>query len=168
MLSDQYIVDFTALRDGNHEYCFKLDDAFFESPDKIELRGVQLEVLMLLMKQASTIDLSFKIKGSVELECDRCLEKYNGLIEGEHYAHIQLGGSIEDQDEDIILLGAQESSFDAEPLIYDFVILSLPMRRVHPEDANGNNGCDPLMFAKLNSHLIDNAADTDIADTELN
>ena len=169
MLSNQYIVDFTALHEGNYEYCYKLDDSFFESTDRIELKGVNLEVIILLIKQKAYIDLSFLIKGSVDLECDRCLEFFTSKIDEAHQMRIQLGGKAPDEEnDDVIFLAANETSINIEPLIYDFIILSLPMRRVHPEDANGNSGCDPIMLEKLNNHLIDNTLGSDTDFIELN
>jgi uncharacterized metal-binding protein YceD (DUF177 family) len=39
-------------------------------------------------------------------------------------------------------------------LIYEFVCLAIPIKRIHPEDENGSSTCDPVMLEKLNKYII--------------
>jgi uncharacterized metal-binding protein YceD (DUF177 family) len=33
--------------------------------------------------------------------------------------------------------------------MYEYIVLSLPVQRIHPDDENGRSGCDPDMLEKL-------------------
>jgi uncharacterized metal-binding protein YceD (DUF177 family) len=45
------------------------------------------------------------------------------------------------------------------PFLYEYIHLLLPIRRVHPEDDQGNSRCDPEIIRKLKelseSHMPD-------------
>ena len=42
-----------------------------------------------------------------------------------------------------------------EKLIYEFIVLSIPIRRVHPDDEEGNSLCDPDMLKKIDEFTGD-------------
>ena len=42
-----------------------------------------------------------------------------------------------------------ENHFDISPFIYEFIHLSLPVRRVHPENEFGENICDAEIIRRL-------------------
>jgi uncharacterized metal-binding protein YceD (DUF177 family) len=55
---------------------------------------------------------------------------------------------IEDEAE-LIYLHPNDFQVEIAQYIYEFVILSLPIRRVHPDGDNGETLCDPVMIKKL-------------------
>jgi uncharacterized metal-binding protein YceD (DUF177 family) len=42
-----------------------------------------------------------------------------------------------------------ENHFDVSPFIYEFIHLSLPVRRVHPDNEQGESTCDPEVIRLL-------------------
>jgi uncharacterized metal-binding protein YceD (DUF177 family) len=60
-----------------------------------------------------------------------------------------------------------ESSINVALPLYEAVILQIPIRKVHPEDENGNPTCDPEVLKFLQENLGDaNAEDSDDEEEE--
>ena len=55
---------------------------------------------------------------------------------------------VEDEAE-LIYLHPNDFQVEIAQYIYEFVILSLPIRRVHPDGEDGESLCDPVMIKKL-------------------
>ena len=53
-------------------------------------------------------------------------------------------------DDDVAYLPAEQGSFDVSELIYEYIILSVPMHRVHPEGQ-----CNPKVMEMLSQGLHD-------------
>ena len=72
----KYRIAYQGLTDGLHEFDFEIDDAFFENLEYSEIKKGNLQAHIVLNKKSQMLDFEVKIKGWVELTCDRCLEDY--------------------------------------------------------------------------------------------
>jgi uncharacterized metal-binding protein YceD (DUF177 family) len=68
---------------------------------------------------------------------------------------VKPGKSISDDDPDIISLSSDENELDLRQNFYEYIHLALPIKRVHPDDKNGNSTCNPEMLKKLKELLVD-------------
>ena len=103
--------------------------------------------------------LSFHITGEIETECDRCL---NSLILNrdlnETYI-IKFGHERFEESEDVLIIQESDYKIDVSGLIFDYISLSLPMKKVHGEDKDGNSLCKGEIFERLNSIEEENEID---------
>ena len=76
-------------------------------------------------------------------------------IESENRLLVKFGKSIEDIDPDIISVPVDEHELDLQQQLYEFIMLALPIKRVHPVDKKGKSTCDPEMLKKLEELIID-------------
>jgi uncharacterized protein len=67
---------------------------------------------------------------------------------------VKFGKNRDESDPDILILPADEQNLEVQHYIYEFVHLALPIRRVHPDDENGNSPCDPVMLQRLKEHIV--------------
>ncbi|MBK8882594.1 MAG: DUF177 domain-containing protein [Bacteroidales bacterium] len=74
---------------------------------------------------------------------------------------IKFGKKIEDSDPDIISFTTDEHELDLTQHFYEYIHLALPIKRVHPDDENGNSTCDPLMLDKLKELIVEEDNDND-------
>jgi uncharacterized metal-binding protein YceD (DUF177 family) len=74
---------------------------------------------------------------------------------------VKFGKSIEDIDPDIISVPADEHELDLQQQIYEFIMLALPIKRVHPADINRKSTCDPVMLKKLEELMIEEEKEND-------
>ena len=74
---------------------------------------------------------------------------------------VKFGKAQDENDPDIIAVPADEPDLDMRQYFYEYILLSLPIRRVHPDDKDGNSTCDPEMLKKLKEHIVRNESEPD-------
>ena len=76
-----------------------------------------------------------KVVGELTLTCDRCAEDLVMPIDVAIALNVKFGQEEEEDDDvrETIFIPAGESALDLSQTIYDYVCLSLPLQRVHPE-----------------------------------
>ena len=82
-------------------------------------------------------------------------------LECENRLLVKFGKKIEDSDPDIISLTTDEHELDLQQHFYEYIHLALPIKRVHPDDQNGNSTCDPVMLKKLKELIVEEENDND-------
>ncbi|HEX8516326.1 MAG TPA: DUF177 domain-containing protein [Bacteroidia bacterium] len=153
----EYKIQFVGLAAGKHEYDYKVTDKFFEDLDYSELKNGNIRVDLSLLKQSTMMSLDFRISGTVKVACDLCTEDFDLPISGEYQLIVKVGGSDSSvDDDDIITVAANEHELDLSQYIYEYIILSLPIKRVHPDNEHGESSCDPEMIEKMQKYLTDN------------
>jgi uncharacterized protein len=150
-----YSIPLKGLKEGNHLYDFKIDSNFFASFEKSEIHEAELKADISLNKSSSHIELRIKITGTVLLVCDRCLDPYTQELNTENRILIKYGEKWEEVDDEVITIPFGENEFKLDQLIYEFAHLGLPLKKIHPDDENGNSTCNPEMLGKLKQHLVD-------------
>jgi uncharacterized protein len=154
-MSGLYTIPLGGLKEGRHTYDFEIGNKFFEQFEGSEIREGVLQIIAELDKRSSHYDLVIRIEGSVRIDCDRCLEKYDQPLMSENRLFIKTGKKWDDSDPDLLTIPADEYELNISQYIYEFAHLALPLKRMHPDDKKGNSTCDPVMLQKLKEHVID-------------
>ncbi len=150
----EYIIQFVALGFGEHKFEFEVKDKFFEPLDYSEIKQGDITIIVNLLKQSSMMVLQFEITGTVKMMCDLCATEFDMPINGNQKLIVKVGGSDEDnEDDDIITIAANEHQLDLSQYIYEYITLSLPIKRTHPPDAKGKPTCDKEMLKKVKKFL---------------
>lgn len=144
-----FIIHFTGLSIGNHQFEFEVDDTFFESYEYSELHHGKVRVDVDLEKQERMLLFSFQIEGSVEVTCDRCGEEFMLPLSGTEQLIVKFGNEYAEENADIITIPATDYKFDLSPFLYEYLHLMLPSRILHPDDENGNTSCNPEVLKRL-------------------
>ncbi|MGW8314530.1 MAG: YceD family protein [Bacteroidales bacterium] len=147
----KYAVRISGLGEGVHHFSFDLDDQFFASFENPELKSGRIEAGVILEKTASYMALHFDFDGEVELECDRCLDAYMAAFYQHQTVFVKYGDHPGELEDDVIMIQREDYEIEVGQLMYEYIVLSLPVQRIHPDDGNGNSGCDPEMIEKLNA-----------------
>jgi uncharacterized metal-binding protein YceD (DUF177 family) len=53
------------------------------------------------------------------------------------------------EDAEVAYIGRSESLLDVSPWIYEFIVLSVPMQHIHPDDKDGKSTCNPIALSYL-------------------
>jgi len=161
----QYSIPFKGLKEGNHFYEFDIQDDFFNHVEGAIVEGGDLKVDITLEKQSAMMVLHFKIEGTVRQICDRCLGEFNQQIENQAKVIVKFGEELKEETDEIMVISESETQINVAHLIYEFIVLAIPIRHVHPDDENGKSTCDPKMLEKLeelrSSHHDEGKDDTD-------
>lgn len=93
--------------------------------------------------------LWFHVNGTVKIQCDRCLELYDQPVESENKVFIKYGEANFEEGDDVIWVDVNDHQVNVAQMIYDFIILAIPIRQVHPKGKDGKTLCNPEMLERL-------------------
>ena len=148
-MSRTYNIPISGLKEGRHTIDFEIDNKFFEKIEESEVKEGSLAVNIVMDKRSTHLDLAIRITGNVKICCDRCLEMFFYPIDSENRLLVKFGKNDEDIDPDILYLPFGENELDLQQHLYEFILLALQIRRIHPNDSEGNSTCDSSMLKKL-------------------
>ena len=127
------VVQFSGLKPGKYEYDYTLDSAFFEEFENDELREGSVEFRVILDKKERMLMFTFSFKGTVKSICDRCLGELDVPVEGESALCVKFSDTETSDNEDVVILPETAYKIDLAQWMYEYVVVSLPMQKVHPE-----------------------------------
>ncbi len=128
-----YDVAFSGLKTGKHEFKFEVEQAFFDLFEtEQEFSGAKIDVDVLLEKHSTFLDFLIKIHGTVNLVCDITSETFTHPIENEIKFLVKFGEEYDDSNEEVITIPSGDSSFNISQIIYEAVVLSIPMKKISP------------------------------------
>lgn len=159
-LLDEYDIPVHGLKDGIYTYTFGIGNTFFEYFDNPDLSGGKVELELNLQKSPQFIELDFRFNGSLRLMCDRCLGEFDFEITLNEKLFIRYGETHEELDDNILVITRDESRINIAQYIYEYLALSVPYKKVHPDKKEGVTGCDPEMIRRLNELKVDEESDT--------
>jgi uncharacterized metal-binding protein YceD (DUF177 family) len=136
---DNFKIEYSGLKDGLHQFDYQIGNEFFSKFEGSLIEDGDLKVDLEFDKQENFFHLSFQLSGTVKAECDRCLELFD-LPLNESFNMIikqsqDLGTSESEEDGEIIFISSNDSSLNVAKYIYEFSILSLPLKKVHEDGA---------------------------------
>jgi len=144
-----FAIPFRGLKLGDHHFEYVIDEKFFECIEYSEIKRGKVSVAIELNKQERMLIFQFNINGTVEVECDRCLGLFDYPVSGDQMMYVKLGDEWLEESDDVLIIPESEHEFNVGQLIYEYIMLMLPIQRIHPDDDNGNSTCDPEMLEKL-------------------
>lgn len=147
-----YNIAFKGLKEGNHVFDYHIGKSFFEHFENSLVEEADAEARILLEKRNTFMVLELTVTGTVRLTCDRCLEWYDQPIEHLVRLYIKFGETEEVDGDDVIWLHPDDYQFNVAQIIYEYLILSIPMKHVHPSRKGVRNSCNPEMLKKLEEY----------------
>lgn len=145
----RFVIQFAGLAIGRHDYNFEISDPFFKDFENSEIENGTFSIHVELLKQSTMLVLDFSVSGVTNVLCDRCSENFDLEVEGRNRLIVKLGAEDFEEESDIVSIPLTESEIDISQYVYEYIILSLPKRRVHPENKKGRSGCNPETLKKL-------------------
>ncbi len=106
-------------------------------------------------KSGRYVGVDLDVEGSVVVACDRCLGDLTLPVSVHQPFSIKFGEATEeasstsDGEREIVFLPESDTDLDMTQLVYDYVCISLPLSRVHPEGE-----CDPGTVKYLHSEDV--------------
>lgn len=149
----KYNIEFKGLKEGLHDFEFEIDNTFFEHFEESLVEKGNVAIKVALEKRSAFIKLHFKIKGWLELTCDRCLDNYRQKIKHKTEMFVKFGEKEFEEGENIIWVLPEEHFISLAQPIYEYVSLSIPLRHVHPKNEDGKRECNKEMLKKLKKYM---------------
>lgn len=143
-VAKSYKIAYKGLKNGLHEFDFKVDGTLFEAYESTEIKGGACNVHVSLSRAETQLELHTVIEGAVTVACDRCLEDCDVPVCFDGKLLVKFSDETDEYDGETMWISPSESELDLTQYIYESIVLSLPYRRVHPDGA-----CDPEMLARF-------------------
>lgn len=154
--SQRFLIPIFDVLDGEHEFTFQVSKPFFEQFKDSEIRDGDLTLEIILNKQGQNLGLDIRIKGTVNVCCDRCLEYFDLPVEyesGRVEVKSEVSG-VEEDDDQVIYIPEKEKEIDLTQYVFESICLQVPYRHVHPDDEHGKSTCDPRMLEKIRQYSV--------------
>ena len=133
--SGQYAIPVFSLSTGKHAFEFKIDSAFLQDKKDGIIRNANCMIALTLDKSETMIQVRLILSGHVGLICDRSLEAFDFPLNHTHILYYKYGESFEELSEDVFMVPYDTHSLDFSSLIYEFMLLALPVKKLHPKFA---------------------------------
>ena len=148
----KYTIEFKGLKEGRHDFGFEIDNAFFAHFEDSLVDNGEIMAKVFFEKRSTFMKLVIDHKGWLELTCDRCLELYRQPVENSTELFVKFGEEAEDDGENIIWISPEDHQINLAQIFYEYIILSIPLRHIHPKNKDGIRGCNPEMIEKLKKY----------------
>ena len=144
-MENAFDIDLVSLKEGKtYEYDFKVGKEFFEQKENSDILGADVDVHLDLEKRHDAYMLEFDLVGNLIVPCDRCLDPVTVPVDTTYDLMVRHGEDYDDSRDDLLVIPQSQTSLDVSGLVYDTLLLEIPLRCVHEEGA-----CNPEMINRL-------------------
>jgi uncharacterized metal-binding protein YceD (DUF177 family) len=138
----KYDVEIQGLKLEKYVFEYESGSEFFEALEQDLIQSGHFKTILTLEKTSTMLILDFQIVGHVELICDRSLEDFKEPINIKERLIVKFGDHNEELSDEIVLLKHETPRLNVAQPIFDYMALSLPMKRLHPRFRTENDGDD--------------------------
>jgi uncharacterized metal-binding protein YceD (DUF177 family) len=144
----EYLIPFVGLKLGKHKFEYQINNAFFEIFDYNEFQNSNIKVNVVIEKKSTMLEITFKHAGTINVPCDLTSEDFDMPIKGSMKLIVRFGDAFNNDNEELLILPFGEFEIDVSQYIYETIVLSVPLRRVHPGIKDGSLKTEALTKLK--------------------
>lgn len=134
----EFLIPFVGLKLGKHRFDYQINNKFFQEFDYHQFEDAAITVELVFEKKSTLLELSFKHQGSVNVPCDVTGEQFDLPIKGKLNLVVQFGEEYNDDNEELLVLPHGEYQVNVAQYIYEMIVLSVPLKRIHPGVKDGS------------------------------
>lgn len=130
-----YKIPVQRLSEGTHVIQLELQKEFIEQQNIEEMLDMQIRVDVNFTKRIQLHTLEISIDGWVQVPCDRCLEPVQISLSNTLTFVVKQSVSEDELSdaEDVILYSHDQPELDISHVLYEIVLLSMPLKKVHDD-----------------------------------
>lgn len=132
----KYDINIQGLEEKVHNFDFEGDDKFFGAFEQSFITNGNFKAIVRLNKNSAFIQLNFDITATLELTCDRSLELFDEEVQVSEKYIYKFGNRHEEISDEIEMIPYGADTINIAQHIYDFIGISLPMKKLHPRFRN--------------------------------
>tara|TARA_A100001234_G_scaffold58769_1_gene50534 strand:- start:4396 stop:4974 length:579 start_codon:yes stop_codon:yes gene_type:complete len=136
----KFDIKIQSLSNNEHKFRFEFNQDlfdFFSQENEIINTNGNCEVS--LIKSDIMLDVKFTIDGQTDLICDRTLKKFTYSLNSDKKILFKFGEGDQELSEEMVVIDRNKSKINMGKFIYEFFILELPVKRLHPSVKNEDN-----------------------------
>lgn len=143
----EFKLQLKGMPEGVNEYSYHLGKDFFVNMENEEIHDADIDVKLTATRRGDSFSLAFHITGTMTLLCTRCLDDLIYPIDTDYHVSVEYGDEYRDESDDLLIIPDSDPTLNVAFMIYDTVVLSIPMKHVHPQGK-----CNRQMSALLRKH----------------
>ncbi len=155
----QYDINIIGLEPKRYEFDYSSDEAFFQALDQQLVKKGNVQTHLILDKSETMIRLDFSITGIVERTCDRSLDLYDEPVDTRQTLFLKFADRNEELTDEIELIERNTATINVARYIFDYIVLSMPMKSLHPrfrdEDQDDDLSEGKLIYSSDTAKEID-------------
>lgn len=168
-IEKDFLIPFVGLKLGKHHFDFHIEKDFAESFGYDDFEQMNVDVDVEFEKKATLLELHFSHKGTVTVPCDVTNEIFDLPISGNLKLIVKFGEEFNDENEELLVIPFSEYQVDVKQYIYEMIVLSIPVKRIHPDidvEEEDEDDLDGLDFLDTEDLEFLDALDDDLEDLE--
>ena len=143
---EPYQIDLKNLKADNETFEFLIDDDFFQAVEGVDVKRGTVNATVGVSKKPGFFLLDIHVQGSVKIPCDICLDDMDQKVEASNRLTVKFGEAYS-EDDDTVTVDEREGIIDTSWLIYEMIVLAIPIKHVHTPGK-----CNPAMMKALEEH----------------
>ncbi len=159
----EYSIPFQGLKQGKHLFNYQIDKDFFSQFKDTLLENGNISLEVTFEKRPGMMVLDLVFEGTIKVNCDLCAEEGNLPINGEDQLVVKFTEEP-GEEEQVIYLTPGETELNIAHHVYEFICLSVPIRRVPCADEENEPTCDSKVLDYLDTEPPSNEEE----DAEIN
>ena len=161
MEKNDFLIPLNGLASGKTVYRWTAGREFFDGFGNSDILDASLEIAAEVEKSGQYIGVDCSIKGTLTVECDRCLGELDLPVDVSERLSVKFGSDdsdaqvldeegrenaqvLDEEGREIVFVPADDTDLDMRQIVYDYACLAMPMQKVH---ADGE--CDPEVVSRL-------------------
>ncbi|MBL4939651.1 MAG: DUF177 domain-containing protein [Lutibacter sp.] len=140
----EFDISFVGLKDGINQFDYLIEKKFFDFFEYDEFYNSSIKVALSFVKKATMFELNFTFSGWVEINCDVTNELFQQPLGASIDLIVKFGDEYNDENEEILIIPYSDYKINVAQYMYEAIVLSLPIKRVHPGVNDGTLHSDVL------------------------
>lgn len=137
MKQKEFSIPFSGLKQGKHEFKYKIENKFFESFGYEEFNDANIDLVVVLNKVGMMMELAMNASGVVNVACDVTSEPFDQHITAELELVVKFGDEFNDEDDELLIIPHGEHQINIAQYAYEMLVLAVPQKRIHPGVVDG-------------------------------
>ncbi len=140
----EFDISFVGLKEGITQFEYLIEKKFFDFFNYEDFYNSNVNVELTFLKKATMFELNFVFSGWIEVACDVTNELFQQPIETSFGLIVKFGNEFNDENEEILIIPYSDHKMNVAQYIYESIILTLPLKRIHPGVSDGTLHSDVL------------------------
>jgi len=138
-MAKEFNVNILGLSKSVHLFDFELNEGFFKQYGQEVVANGKFTAQVSLDKRETFIEADFTISGNAFLVCDRSLEEFDYPLMIKKRVVFKYGEEPKEISDEIIIITKDQVQLDLGQLMYEFIALQIPMKKLHPRFSEDEN-----------------------------
>ena len=145
---NQFVISFTGLKEGEHEYKYELEEKFFEHFDYNDFNSCKIDAKVILNKKSNLLE--------IHLNCHVSNEPFEYIQKHSMKLVVKFSSELSDDNEELLVLPVGQTQINVGKYLFEMIVLSLPIKIIHPGVKDGSLETETLKrLREYESNVLD-------------